>query len=47
MRDLRDYIWWSGQDDADYSNGKLAEALAQLRAGDLGGELAPSAGDLR
>ena len=45
-RDLRDYVWWSGQDSADYSDGRLAEALADLRAGDLDGELAPSDQDL-
>ncbi len=47
LRDLRDYVWWSGQDSADYADGKLAEALAELREGELGGELAPSAEDLR
>jgi len=46
VRELRDYIWWSGRDAADYADGKLAEALAQLRAGDLDEEFAPSAEDL-
>ncbi len=26
IRELRDYIWWSGQDAADYADGKLAQA---------------------
>ena len=46
VRDLRDYVWWSGQDSADYADGRLAEALAELRAGELGGEIAPSADEL-
>jgi DNA-binding transcriptional MerR regulator len=46
IRELRDYVWWSGQDSADYSDGSLAEALADLRAGDLDGEIAPSEQDL-
>lgn len=45
-RELRDYIWWSAQDAADYADGKLAEALRQLRAGELGDEYVPSAEDL-
>ena len=45
-RELRDYMWWSGQDAADYADGKLAEALRQLRAGELGEEYVPSAEDL-
>ena len=45
-RDLRDYVWWSGQDSADYADGRLAEALAELRGGELGGEIAPSADEL-
>jgi hypothetical protein len=45
-RDLRDYVWWSAQDAADYADGKLAEALRQLREGELGGEYVPSADDL-
>lgn len=45
-RELRDYVWWSAQDAADYSDGKLAEALRQLRAGELGDEYVPSAEDL-
>ena len=47
IRELRDYIWWSGQDSADYADGKLSEALADLQAADLDDELAPSAQDLR
>lgn len=43
VRDLRDFVWWSAQDSADCANGKLSEALAELRAGDLGQEIAPSA----
>ena len=45
-RELRDYVWWSAQDAADYANGQLAEALRQLRAGDLGEEYVPSDEDL-
>ena len=45
-RELRDYMWWSGQDAADCADGKLAEALRQLRAGELGEEYVPSAEDL-
>jgi hypothetical protein len=45
-RDLRDYVWWSAQDRADYADGKLTEALHQLRAGELGEEFIPSAEDL-
>jgi hypothetical protein len=45
-RELRDYVWWSAQDSADYADGKLAEALRQLRAGNLGEEYAPSDDDL-
>jgi hypothetical protein len=45
-RELRDYVWWSAQDTADYANDKLAEALRQLRAGELGDEYIPSAEDL-
>jgi hypothetical protein len=47
VRELREYVWWSGEDSADYSDGKLAEALADLRAGDLDGEIVPSEQDLR
>src|SRR5258708_1749013 len=47
LRELRDYIWWSGQDSADYADGKLAEALAELRAGELAEEYVPSEDDLR
>jgi hypothetical protein len=46
MRQLRDYIWWSGQDSADYANGQLSEALRQLRTGELAEEYAPSEADL-
>lgn len=45
-RELRDYVWWSGQDAANYANGKLAEALGQLRAGELGDKYVPSEEDL-
>jgi hypothetical protein len=45
-RELRDYVWWSAQDTADYADGKLAEALRQLRAGELGEEYIPSDDDL-
>jgi Homeodomain-like domain len=45
-RELRDYVWWSGQDAADYADGKVAEALRQLRAGELGDEYVPSDEDL-
>jgi hypothetical protein len=45
-RELRDYIWWSAQDTADYADGKLAQALRQLRTGKLADEYAPSAEDL-
>jgi hypothetical protein len=46
MRQLRDYVWWSAQDSADYANGQLSEALRQLRAGELAEEYAPSEADL-
>lgn len=45
-RELRDYVWWSAQDATDYADGKLAEALRQLRAGEFGDEFVPSAEDL-
>jgi hypothetical protein len=45
-RELRDYVWWSAQDVGDYADGKLAEALRQLRAGELGDEYVPSEEDL-
>jgi DNA-binding transcriptional MerR regulator len=45
-RELRDYVWWSAQDAADYADGKLAQALHQLRAGELGHEYVPSPEDL-
>jgi DNA-binding transcriptional MerR regulator len=41
-RELRDYVWWSAQDSADYADSKLAEALRQLRSGELAEEYAPS-----
>jgi transposase-like protein len=47
VRELRDHVWWSGQDSADHADGKLDEALADLREGDLDDEIAPSARDLR
>jgi hypothetical protein len=46
MRQVRDYVWWSAQDSADYANGQLSEALRQLRAGELADEYAPSEEDL-
>jgi hypothetical protein len=46
MRQLRDYVWWSAHDSADYANGQLFEALRQLRAGELAEEYAPSEADL-
>jgi len=45
-RELRDYVWWSAQDTADYADGQLAEALRQLRAGELAEEYVPSDEDL-
>jgi hypothetical protein len=45
-RELRDYVWWSAQDAADYADGQLAEALHQLRAGELAEEYVPSGEDL-
>jgi hypothetical protein len=45
-RELRDYVWWSAQDTADYADGQLAEALRQLRLGELGEEYVPSDEDL-
>lgn len=41
-RELRDYVWWSAQDSADDADSKLAEALRQLRSGELAEEYAPS-----
>jgi hypothetical protein len=41
-RELRDFVWWSAQDSADYAGSKLAEALGQLRSGELGPEYIPS-----
>ena len=46
IRQLRDYIWWSAQDSTDYANGQLAQALRQLRTGELADEYAPSEEDL-
>jgi hypothetical protein len=43
VRELRDDVWWSAQDTADYANGQLAEALRQLRAGEPADEYKPSA----
>ncbi len=45
-RELREYVWWSAQDATDYADGKLAQALRQLRGGELGDEYVPSAEDL-
>ena len=45
-RELRDYVWWCTQDTADYADGQLAEALRQLRAGELSDEYVPSDEDL-
>lgn len=45
-RDLREFVWWSARDSADYADSKLTEALSQLRAGELGDEYAPSTEDL-
>jgi hypothetical protein len=45
-RELRDYVWWSAQDNADYADGQLAEALRQLRVGELDQEYVPSDEDL-
>jgi hypothetical protein len=45
-RELRDYVWWSAQDSADYADGQLAEALCQLRTGELAEEYVPSDEDL-
>jgi DNA-binding transcriptional MerR regulator len=46
IRELRDYIWWSEQDGADRADGQLAEALRQLRSGELADEYVPSEEDL-
>jgi hypothetical protein len=45
-RELRDYVWWSAQDTADYADGQLTEALRQLRTGELGEEYVPTDEDL-
>jgi len=47
MRQLRDHVWWSARDSADYANRQLSEALRQLRAGELAEEYAPSEEDLK
>lgn len=44
--ELRDHVWWSAQDTADYADGMLAEALRQLRPGEPGEEYIPSENDL-
>jgi len=41
-RELRDYIWWTAEDTADYADGQLAGALRELRAGALAEEYVPS-----
>jgi hypothetical protein len=46
-RELRDYAWWTAQDAADHADGQLAEALRQLRAGELGEEYVPSDEELQ
>jgi hypothetical protein len=46
IRQLRDYVWWSAQDSADYANRQLSEALRELHAGELAEEYAPSEEDL-
>lgn len=45
-RELRDYVWWSAQDTADYADSMLAESLRQLHSGELSEEYAPSEKDL-
>jgi hypothetical protein len=45
-RELRDYVFWSTEDSADYADTKLGEALRQLREGELGEEYVPSEQDL-
>jgi DNA-binding transcriptional MerR regulator len=45
-RELREHVWWSAQDNSDYADSRLAEALLQLRAGELGEEYVPAAEDL-
>jgi hypothetical protein len=45
-RELRDYVWWSAQDSAEYADSKLAESLRQLRSSELGEEYAPSADEV-
>jgi DNA-binding transcriptional MerR regulator len=47
IRQLRDYIWWSAQDSADYVDGRVTEALRQIRDGDVAEEFVPSDDDLR
>lgn len=46
IRQLRDYVWWSAQDSADYADSQLSDALHQLRTRDLADEYAPSEEDL-
>lgn len=46
FRELRDYVWRVAQDNADYADGQLTEALNQLRSGSLANEYVPSAEDL-
>ena len=46
VRQVRDYVWWSAQDAADYADGQLSEALRQLSAGELTDEYIPSQADL-
>ena len=41
-----DCVTWTAQDSADYADGQLAEALRQLRTGELGEEYVPSDEDL-
>ncbi|MGH3273073.1 MAG: MerR family transcriptional regulator, partial [Streptosporangiaceae bacterium] len=45
-RQLRDHVWWSAQDRSDCADSKLAEALLQLRAGELSEEYVPTEDDL-
>lgn len=45
-RELRDHVWWTAQDSSDYADSKLAEALLQLRSGELGEEYVPTEEDL-
>ena len=45
-RELRGFVWWSAQDSADHADGKLAEALRQLRASEFSDEFIPRAEEL-